>query len=102
MSSIKAILEAVDKAMVVVKGIADTPGINMIPYVSTLSTVIGATHAAYTAGKSIEPYVAALADTFSGSAPPTESDLAALNAKIAALEAEVQKPLPPKEEGEED
>lgn len=99
---IREILEAVDLAMTKVKTIADLPGVNMLPYVSTLSGVIGATHAAYVAGKSIEPYVTAITDTFGKDGVPTESDMAALDAKIAELEAKVQAPLPPKEEGEPD
>lgn len=101
--TLKDLLEAVDNAMVVVKQVADTPGINLIPYVSTVSSVIGATHAAYLAGKNIEPYVKALAGTFTGGgAVPTEAELAALNARIAVLEAKIDAPLPPKEEGEPD
>lgn len=102
MASIKSILEALDTAMGVVKTVADTPGINLIPYVSTLSSAIGAMQAAYVAGKSIVPYITAIQETFSGDKIPSQDELTALDAKIAALEAQVQAPLPPKEEGEED
>jgi hypothetical protein len=102
MATISDILEAIDKAMGVVKTIADTPGVNLIPYVSTLSGVIGTVHAAYTAGKNIEPYIQAISDTFTKPGMPTEADMAALDAKIADLEAQIQAPLPPKEDGEED
>lgn len=100
MSSISSILEAIDKAMAVVKTIADTPGVNLIPYVSTLSGVIGTVHMAYTAGENIEPFIQALSDTFTKPGTPTPADMAALDAKIAALEAQIDAPLPPKEDGE--
>ena len=101
-TSIKDILEAIDTAMSVVKTVADTPGINLIPYVSTLSGVIGTVHAAYTAGKNIEPYIQALSDTFTKPGTPSEADMAALDAKIAQLEAQIDAPMPPKEDGEDD
>lgn len=102
MTDIKQILEAVDSVMVKIKTIADIPGINLLPYVSTASSVIGAVHMAYTAGKDITPYITAIQSTFSQPGAPSEDDLAALNAKIAELEAKVQAPLPPKEDGEPD
>ncbi len=102
MSSISDILEALDKAMSVVKTIADTPGVNLIPYVSTLSGVIGTVHMAYTAGKDIEPFIQALSDTFTKPGTPTPADMAALDAKIAELEAKIDAPMPPKEDGEDD
>lgn len=102
MASIQAVLEAIDRAMSVVKTIADTPGVNLIPYVSTLSSVIGTVHMAYTAGKNIEPYIQAISDTFTKPGMPSEADMAALDAKIAELEAKIDAPIPPKEEGEED
>jgi len=102
MATITEILDAIDTAMGVVKSIADTPGVNLVPYVSTLSGVIGTVHAAYTAGKNIEPYIQAISDTFTKPGVPSEADMAALDAKIAALEAQIQAPLPPKEDGEPD
>lgn len=101
MSSIQEILDAIDTAMSTVKTIADTPGVNLIPYVSTLSGVIGTVHAAYTAGKNIEPYITAIKNTF---AKPdvSETDMVALDAKIAELETQVQTPLPAPEDGETD
>lgn len=99
---ISDILDTVDTAMGVLKTVIDTPGINLIPYVSTLSSVIGVTHAAYTAGKNITPYITAIHDTFSGDKIPSQDELTALDTKIAELEAKVQAPLPPKEDGEEE
>ena len=101
MASISDILEAMDKIMVGIKSVADTPGINLIPYVSTVSGIIGTVHMAYEAGKNITPYISAIKETFDGKAP-SEDDLATLNARIAALDTEINAPLPPKEEGEPD
>lgn len=98
MADLRAILEAIDKAALVTKSIAETPGINALPYVGTLSSVIGAVHAAYTAGKNIEPYITAIAETYSKPDLPTEADMAALDAKIKELE--VDEPLPPKDADE--
>lgn len=102
MTDIKQILEAVDSAMTTIKSIADTPGVNLLPYVSTLSSVIGGVHVAYTAGKNIEPYITAIKDTYTVPGSPTPADVASLDARIAALEAKVQALLPPAEEGEPD
>lgn len=102
MADLKQVLEAVDSVMVKIKTVADMPGVNLIPYVSTASSVIGAVHMAYTAGKDIRPYVQAIQDTFSRPGMPNEADLTALDAKIADLEAKVEAPLPPKEDGEPD
>lgn len=97
---IKSVLETIDNAMLMVKSAADTPGINLIPYVSTLSTVIGATHAAYVAGKNIAPYLENIRATYTGSGLPAQADLDALEARIKELDALVDAPLPPREEGE--
>ena len=102
MTDLSKILDAIDTAMGVIKTIADTPGVSLIPYVSTLSGVIGTVHAAYTAGKNITPYIQAISDTFSKPGTPTVADMAALDAKIADLEAQIQAPLAAKEEGEPD
>jgi hypothetical protein len=102
MADIKTILEAVDSVMVKIKTVADMPGVSLIPYVSTASSVIGAVHMAYTAGKDITPYVEAIQATFLKPGVPSAGDLATLNARITALEAKVQEPLPPKEAGEPD
>lgn len=102
MADLKQILEAVDSVMVTIKTVADMPGVSLIPYVSTASSVIGAVHMAYTAGKDITPYVNAIQNTFGNTGVPSQADLDALDATIASLEAKVQEPLPPKEEGEPD
>ena len=101
MTDITQVLEAVNSALNVIKQVANTPGISAIPYVSTVSAAISAIQTAYTVGKDIVPYVTAIKDTFSGGVP-TQEQLDALDAKIAELESEVNAPLPPKEEGEDD
>lgn len=101
-TDIKSVLAAIDTAMQVVKNVAETPGINMLPYVSTLAGVIGTVHTVYEAGLNIEPYITAITDTFQPGSAPTAADMAALDAKIAALEAQIDLPLPPPEVGEAD
>lgn len=101
MSDFQKALDAINLALGVVKTVASTPGVNLLPYASTVAAAVGAMQTAVAAGVSIMPYVTAITDTFSGGTP-TEQELAALDAKIAELEAKVQEPLPPKEDGEED
>lgn len=100
-TSLTEVLDAIDTAMGVVKTVAESPGASLLPYVSTLSGVISAVHAAYTAGKNIEPYIEAIKDTFTGGTP-TQAQLDALDAQIAALEAQVDAPMPAQEDGEPD
>lgn len=97
------VLTTVNGVLTVLKTVADTPGINMIPYVAVASTAITALQAALNAGRNIAPYVQAIAGTFGdGSKVPTEEEVQALDLKIAELEADIQAPLPPAEEGEPD
>jgi len=97
------VVDTVDGILTVLKTIADTPGVNMLPYAAVASSAIGALKLAISAGRDIAPYVEAIGSTFGdGSKVPTEAEVAALDDKIAELEAEVQTPLPPAEEGEED
>lgn len=101
MANLTQVLDAIDNALGVLKTIADTPGVSMIPYVGTVSGAIGALRTAYSVGKNITPYVTAIADTFKGDGSiPTQAQLDALDAKIAELEAKVDAPLPPAEPGE--
>ncbi len=95
------ILTAVNAALNVIKTVANTPGVNIIPYAAAVSSAISAIQTAEAIGMNIAPYVTAIADTFSGGVP-TQEQLDALNAKITDLETQVQAPLPPKEEGEGD
>lgn len=95
------VLNAVNGALSVLRTLADTPGVSLIPYVSTISSALGALQAAVNAGRNIAPYVLAISSTFSGTIP-TQAELDALDAKILELDAQVDVPLPPKEEGEPD
>lgn len=103
---IRQILETVDGVLSGIQKVTDAPGMNLvklIPYVSTATSAISALRAAYAAGKKIEPFIVAITDTYGdGSVAPTPEKNDALNAKLAALEVESDKPLPPKEAGEED
>lgn len=101
-TNVAQLLETLDSVMVKIAAAASLPGVNMIPYAGAVSSVISAVHMAYTAGKDITPYITAIQGTFSGAGAPSQADIDALNTKIAALEAQVQAPLPPKEEGEPD
>lgn len=101
MADLKQILEAVNLALGVVKTVAETPGVNVLPYATTVSAAVTALQAAFTAGKNITPYIEAIKDTFGGGVP-SEEKRAALDARIAELEAAADAPLPPKEEGEPD
>lgn len=97
------VLTTVDGVLTVLQTIANTPGVSMIPYVAVASSAISALKLAVSAGRNVAPYVEAIAGTFGdGSRVPTEEEVAALDLKIAELEADVQKPLPPAEEGEPD
>lgn len=100
-SKITDVLDAVSSALSVIKTVADTPGISLIPYVSTISGAISALQAAYAVGKNITPYITAMKKTFDGDVP-TPLELAALDAEILRLEAKVQTSLPPPDEGEPD
>ena len=102
-TDLNEVLTTVDGVLTVLKTVANIPGVNMIPYVAVASSAITALQAAVSAGRNIAPYVSAIAGTFGdGSKVPTLAEVAALDDKIVELEAEVQKPLPPAEEGEED
>jgi len=95
------ILDTVNSVLETLKTVANLPGVNMIPYVSTVSGAISAIQAAAAIGINIAPYLTALKDTFEGKVP-TQAEMDALDAKIASLEALVDAPLPDKEAGEPD
>ncbi len=97
--TVTQVLDAINSGLGVIKQVASTPGLNVLPYVSTVASAAGALQAAVAAGRDIAPYITAISGTFSG-ATPTPDDLAALDAKIAELDAQVDAPLPPAEPGE--
>jgi hypothetical protein len=99
MADLKNVLEAFNNVASIVKTLAETPGVNMLPYASTISSAIGVLQTAYAAGNNIAPYVLALKDTFSGGVP-TQEQLDALDAKIADLRGQLHAPLPDQEAGE--
>lgn len=97
------VLTTINGVLTVIKTVADTPGVNLLPYAAVASSAVTALQAALSAGRNIAPYVEAIKSTFGdGSRVPTEAEVQALDQRIAELEAEVQKPLPPAEEGEPD
>lgn len=97
------IVSTIDDMLAVVQKVTAAPGINAIPYVGTANSVTAALRAAIAAGRNIEPFVSAISATFGPDRKvPTTDELQALNARIKELEAKVDEPLPPKEEGEED
>ena len=99
--SIIQVLDAINGALTVIKSLADTPGINILPYASVVSSAISGIQFAYSAGKDVIPYVNAIKDTFSGTAP-TADQISALDLKIAELNAAIDAPLPDAEQGEPD
>lgn len=101
MADWKQAFDVVNQALGVISAAGATPGVNLIPYVSTIAAAAGALKAGLNAGVKIAPYVENISDTFSGGLP-SEEKRAALDVKIAELEALVDAPLPPREEGEPD
>jgi hypothetical protein len=100
MADLQKILSALNTALGVLKTVAETPGVNMLPYASTVSSAVRAIQAGVSAGANVMPFVDALAATFTQDKVPTEAELAALDAKIEELEAKVNAPLPEKEADE--
>lgn len=72
---------------------------NMDP-ITIISTILGVINVASKAiefGKDAAPFIKAIIDQFEGKSPSeiTQADLDALEAKVDALSAELQMPLPP-------
>lgn len=101
MTDWKAAFEVINTALGIIATAGSTPGINLIPYVSTVAAAAAAIQAGLGVAANITPYIVAIKNTFEGGLP-SEAELAALDAKIAELEAALDAPLPPKEEGEEE
>ena len=101
MADWKQALGVISKALSVISTAGATPGINMIPYISTIAGAAAAINTGLNLGMNVAPYIEAIADTFAGKLP-TKAKHDALKARIAELEALVDAPLPPKEEGEPD
>lgn len=95
----KSLLDTFGNVVSVIKSIAETPGVNLIPYASTVSNAIGAIQVAVKLGQNVSSHIAALNDTFAHGIP-SQDKLDALDARIATLRAKLHAPLPPKEDGE--
>lgn len=97
----KSAFEAVNTALGVIKAAGDIPGVNLIPYVSVVTSAAGVIQAGMNTAVNVAPITENLLESFSGGLP-TEEKLSALAAQIAELESRVYAPLPPKEDGEPD
>jgi hypothetical protein len=101
MTDFVKILDTIDGVMMTVKNVTDIPGVNLIPYVSTASSVIGTIHALYSGGKLAAGHLQEIQATFNpGAPPPSEEKLDALAKRMAELRAELHAPMPPKEADE--
>ncbi len=98
-TSLASVLSAVGTALSAIKTAADLPGVNLIPYVSTVSSVISVAQLALSQGQNIANLVTDLRETFAGGLP-TDAQLAALDARIATARAKLHAPLPAPEDGE--
>jgi hypothetical protein len=97
---VKDVLGIVSTSLGVIQQIGNTPGVNLIPYVSTVSSVAGALSQLIAAEQEFEPLALKLAGTFKkDAAPPTEAEIAALDADTEAELAKLRA-MPPREEGE--
>ena len=95
----KSILGAIGSALGVVKTATSIPGINLLPYVSTIGSAVGVIEFALEKGESIAGFVKDFANTFADGVP-SQDQLDALDAKIATARAKLHMPLPAPEEGE--
>jgi hypothetical protein len=98
-TSLTSVLGALSTALGAIKTAADLPGVNLIPYVSTVSSFIGLAQLAISQGQNISNLVTDLKTTFAGGLP-TDEQLAALDARIAVARTKLHAPLPSPEEGE--
>lgn len=101
-TDLEALFAAISTGLNTIKSIAALPGVNMIPYANTISGGIEVLQLAFAAGQAIVPYAVAFTNTFSDGGEVSQEKLDALDAKIAELEAKLDAPLPPLEDGEPD
>lgn len=97
----KHAFEVVSNALGVVSRAGSIPGVNLIPYVSTIAAAASALKSGIDLGVKVAPYAEAVRETFANGMP-TQEKLSALDARIAELRAIIHAPLPAKEDGEED
>lgn len=100
MTDLQALFSAINTGLNTIKNIAALPGVNMLPYANTIAGGISVLQLAFEAGQNIVPYVIAFKETFEGGGEVSQDKLDALDAKIAELEAKLDAPLPPQEDGE--
>ncbi len=98
---LQSLLAAFVNVANVVKTIADSPGVNLIPHADAVSNAITAIQAGIKIGQDVSSQITALRDTFANGVP-SQDKIDALNDEIATLRAKLHAPLPDKEEGEED
>ena len=101
MTDFKSLLTAVTTALGAISAAGNIPGVNLIPYVSTVASVAGLLQFALEKGINVAADIAALKDTFSNGLP-SQDKIDALDARIAILRAKLHAPLPPKEDGEDE
>ena len=101
MTDFKSLLSAVVTALGAISAAGNLPGVNLIPYVSTVASVAGLLQFALEKGVNVASDIAALKDTFSNGLP-SQDKIEALDARIATLRARLHAPLPPKEDGEDE
>lgn len=97
----KKAFAVVNQALGVIASAGDIPGVNLIPYVSVISSAAKAIQVGVNAGVKVAPYIEAIRETFAGGLPTPEK-LSALDAKVKELEAVVYADLPPPDDGEPD
>lgn len=97
----KSLLDAFSNVANVIKTIADTPGVNLLPYATTVSSAVSAIQLGLKLGENVSTHITALKDTFADGVP-SQDKLDALDAKIAALRAKIHAPMPAKEDGEDE
>lgn len=95
----KRAFEVVNMALTTIASAGDIPGVNLIPYVSVVASGAKVIRAGINAGVKVAPYIEAMAESFRGGLPSLEK-VAALDAKIKELAAEVYADLPPAEPDE--
>jgi hypothetical protein len=101
MEELKKIAAASIAVLTVLERVGNIPGVSMIPYVKTGLDALSAVKAGLETGRDVMPFVEEIRETYEGKVP-TPEDVQALRDKITALEAKLDAPLPPKEDGEED
>ncbi len=101
MTDFKSLLNAVVTALGTISAAGNLPGVNLIPYVSTVASVAGLLQFALEKGINVAGDIAALRETFSNGLP-SQDKIDALDARIAVLRAKLHAPLPPKEDGEDE